>query len=347
MHRRTVLVSVFGGVLAAALLLTLVVPFSVSLCANGASIWLLKKYSMPGSFAIPSAVCPVWLRQVQMSVWPSDPPWQYSFVNYVQGQLDHVESGLSGSTKKMSDERKVMLLDTLLAFTPVAWRGDPAGADLVVSFARSHGQASIRGYLALANFYIGLVRAGDPRWLGKAHEALQLAARASIPGSAVVWPRAEAWFRLGDLALQEKNDSLAVDCFQAAIRDDPRDESWGYAWMSAMQLVDIYSRQENWAEARAVLAYAETLPDRYHRYSHTRLRLAQLEVKLGERGQAIAILEGAIARDPSFALTRLYLANLYVVANRPQDAVQQYRQVLQLDPNQTEARQALLTLEGK
>jgi Tfp pilus assembly protein PilF len=114
-----------------------------------------------------------------------------------------------------------------------------------------------------------------------------------------------------------------------------------------MQLVDIYARQQEWTLAREMLTYAETLPERYHRYSHTRLRLAKLETEQSDPEQAITILEKAIARDSAFIPTRLYLASLYLSANQFQKAKAQYLSVLELKPNQSEALEALMELENQ
>jgi tetratricopeptide (TPR) repeat protein len=114
--------------------------------------------------------------------------------------------------------------------------------------------------------------------------------------------------------------------------------------MSAARAVELLARDRRWDEARALLDYAATLPDLYHRRSYTALRRAELEAALGDDALAMSLLERATDRDPDLAATHAMLAALYRKHGRTGDAVARYRRVLALDPRHPEAVKALSEL---
>ena len=114
-----------------------------------------------------------------------------------------------------------------------------------------------------------------------------------------------------------------------------------------MKTVELYVQSEEWQKARQLLLYAAALPDRYHRYSYSHLRLAQLEAQLGRREEAIALLEEAVDKDANFVTTKVYLGSLYRSAGQTEKAIRQYREALKLDPDNEEAKSYLTNLESK
>jgi tetratricopeptide (TPR) repeat protein len=312
------------------------------MCASWSAVRLIQAYYEPITVAVVEPLA----CQSLTNLSGVSAPWQIGLIEYIYGSLSQAQQDLDSVLSEQSDAARMRLLDQLLTFAPVAWSSHPARSDWAVAFAQRYLHASPVGYLRLAQFYLAQANAGDTFSASKSLDVFRLAGETSAHGYLPMISRAQAWFFVGEF-LKTTDTRQALTAYLAAIAMDPRDESGGYAWMSSMNSVELYVKQQNWAAAREMLAYAATLPDLYHRYSYTRLRLAQLEFELGELHQAINILEQAIVSEPDFVLTRLNLAELYTTAGRLQDAIAQYIVVLQLDSQHAQARQALSALEGK
>ena len=326
------------------LIATNMIPSTKKVCANFLSIEIHKFYvESDANTPLPydPSICRHLLKGQGEPIL-----WQVGFAEYLNGNLKRAEEDLSSALASQNDVEQMLLLDKILTLAPLLWHDDAVAANFAVSFARQHDHTSPIGYLRLANFYITQRRSGVQISQEAIRPILQLAGETNVAGHIPLVKRAEAWFYLGEL-WKTSDQQKALIAYQNAIATDPKDMSWGYAWMSAMQIVEIHISQQAWADAQSMLTYAESLPNLYQRYSKTRLRLAQLESDLGRPNQAIAILEETIARDPAFVPTRLHLAGLYVAVDRAHDGITQYREVLKLDPNQIEAQEALATLEGK
>jgi len=74
---------------------------------------------------------------------------------------------------------------------------------------------------------------------------------------------------------------------------------------------------------------------------------AMLLAKQNQLEPALAALDQAEKRDPSFAMTHVYRGNVYRLQNRPSEAQAEYQRALALDPTNTAAVQALAALRGR
>jgi tetratricopeptide (TPR) repeat protein len=272
--------------------------------------------------------------------------WPQGVAAYVRGDLTDAEPLLTAALMTMSADERTLRLDQALSYAPLIWHDHPESVDFMVEYARQHGHTSPIGYMRLALFYL---HPGDLTTAKavqeRLHTTLTLAAGTTLTGYQPRANRTAAHYYLGEY-YRVRDARLAVQAYQAAVDEDPKDTTQSFAWMSAMKVVEYSIQSQDWQRAYAMLGYAEALPDRYHRYSYTRLRRAQIDAERGEDVRAIAVLEETILRDPQFVATRLYLATLYTTAGRLQQAAEQYQAVLRIEPDNQEAQRALTELRS-
>jgi hypothetical protein len=125
--------------------------------------------------------------------------------------------------------------------------------------------ASPGAYVRLGLAWLERGRAGDASGFGFAERAFRRAV--DVPGPHVVGriARAQAWFWIGELA-KGRDWPAAVRAFRHALHEDPRDQSGGYAWMSAMALADGFRQRGEWDQALHTARVAQHLPDLYGRH---------------------------------------------------------------------------------
>lgn len=172
-------------------------------------------------------------------------------------------------------------------------------AFVAVDICQAFRHDSAIGYLRLADDFVHYGSACDPHH-DRALALYRNAGQATQKGHAQTVSRAKAWFSAGQL-LSATDPARASRAYAAAMAADPRDESGGYAWMSAVALAGL-ARQEGFLpEARRALDAAAEMPDLYHRFSESMRMLAELDALSGDRLAARRRLQNALNRDPGYA----------------------------------------------
>jgi tetratricopeptide (TPR) repeat protein len=75
--------------------------------------------------------------------------------------------------------------------------------------------------------------------------------------------------------------------------------------------------------------------------------LAIIEAQQGMMNESLADLDRAEKQDPTYVLIYLYRGNVYQAAGRTADAMGQFRRVLELDPGNATAKNAMEVLSGR
>jgi Tfp pilus assembly protein PilF len=141
----------------------------------------------------------------------------------------------------------------------------------------------------------------------------------------------DAWIAHNNLAAEligRDADKQAVEHVLATLRLKP-DHSNAH-----VQLGVVLSRQGRGAEAEQAFREALRLdPRNLAAYQN----LATLALERGDAGAAIELLRRAIEADRTATVPRLALARIFEQLKRPAEAEQQYRAVLQADPDHLDA----------
>jgi tetratricopeptide (TPR) repeat protein len=150
-------------------------------------------------------------------------------------------------------------------------------------------------------------------------------ARQSDPGLHIAGRLARLYDRLG-------NESRALAEYQRALKENPRDAdvlaSLGY----------FYYARGQWPEAEENLRHALSVNPRHQR------AWVNLGLTLGEQGQYAESLD-AFRRAVSEAEAHSNLAFVLTTQGKREEAKQEYRRALELEPNLVIARRALDKLE--
>jgi putative inorganic carbon (HCO3(-)) transporter len=331
-----------GGLVSIVLILAIagVVVSAREACGNALALDHLRGFFRPGAAAVPGGVrC-----ADREAVRAGRGAWHAGVDLVLRRELRAAERPLAAGLAGMSAADRRRHIDQLLVLSASDRPApDRALVAFALAFARAQRHDTAMGYLAVGKVCRAHQERGIDACGSATEDALALAGGAGGGAFRDVVARAEASFMLGRL-YEGAEDPRALDAFRAAMATDPGDVSGGYAWMSAARAVELLARDRRWDEARALLDYAATLPDLYHRRSYTALRRAELEAALGDDALAMSLLERATDRDPDLAATHAMLAALYRKHGRTGDAVARYRRVLALDPRHPEAVKALSEL---
>jgi tetratricopeptide (TPR) repeat protein len=196
---------------------------------------------------------------------------------------------LQAALLQFSAQERRIRGDQLLV-TAAALRSPQRAATALQVTHDAHLDSAV-GYVALATALQGDAPSRQLR-----HEALERAAAADAEGNVQVMRRAQAWYQLGHDA---GSRTEALRDYAGALAADPKDTSWGYAWMSAVEIARLHAQVGEWQEASSALKTAAALPDRYGRRAAALLDLAVAECRRGsEPDAAEAIDAGGAALSP-------------------------------------------------
>lgn len=135
--------------------------------------------------------------------------------------------------------------------------------------------------------------------------------------------RAENEFRRGLAALEQRRDGEAVSTFNAVLKLNPHHEA------ARQTLVATLLQQGQLAEAERLLLEGLALNPRQVGFAAT---AARLQVERGDPAAALRTLEAAAPHAGSSAEFHAFFAALLQRVGRHRDAVEHYRQALQLAP---------------
>jgi tetratricopeptide (TPR) repeat protein len=141
-------------------------------------------------------------------------------------------------------------------------------------------------------------------------------------------------FQLAFAYFQAASCTNAVDEFQKAAALEPPKFDLLLDWALA------YDCAGNSPRAIATLQQAAGQHPNAHVYSQIGMEYG----KIGKYPEALDALSKAQQLDPSFAMTYYYLGNIHAIQGNQAQAVEDYRRVVTLDPNNSPAREALAHL---
>jgi tetratricopeptide (TPR) repeat protein len=154
---------------------------------------------------------------------------------------------------------------------------------------------------------------------------------------AVTTDNAMAWNSLGAFLLTQGEEQEAFRCFtKAATANWDNNEAW-------YNLGTYYARHGRHTEAWRCFTVSLRLRERPATSCHVGLALKALH-RPAEADQYFA---KALAMDPNYIPARLSLADDLADAGKKDEAAREYREVLRLAPNCTEARERLTALTGR
>jgi tetratricopeptide (TPR) repeat protein len=133
-----------------------------------------------------------------------------------------------------------------------------------------------------------------------------------------------SWNNLGLLATRTGDIATAVDCFQAALRDNP-----DYA-IALLNLGNAYRQQKRWDEARNALNHALSLnpADAEANYS-----LAMVFAQTDDATKAYEYLQRALKSRPAYPEALNNLGVLYLRTRRRDDAVRTFEECIRAAPD--------------
>jgi tetratricopeptide (TPR) repeat protein len=152
--------------------------------------------------------------------------------------------------------------------------------------------------------------------LGKSSDAVELyevVTTADIEGR----HRAEAWTALGQIALANSDDERAVECFESALQENPRQVQTHHL------LGTIYSRLGQEEKAQQHIKRSQDV-------------LAS--------NQRMSALADEITKEPQNLAPRMEMAKLLTESGDTQAAIRWLQTVIHIDPRHADARQALAKL---
>ncbi|MCA9121227.1 MAG: tetratricopeptide repeat protein [Planctomycetaceae bacterium] len=154
--------------------------------------------------------------------------------------------------------------------------------------------------------------------LGNGPEAAKLFQRVTTADVATVY-RAEAWAALGQMAMNDSQFERAVECFESALREDPRQVQTHHL------LGNTYARLGQQDKAKFHLEQSQSVLRQNQRMSELadeitkspqdvalRMEMAELVTESGDTDAAIRWLQTVIHIEPTHAAAREALANLFV-----------------------------------
>jgi hypothetical protein len=188
---------------------------------------------------------------------------------------------LQGALIQFGTQERRIRGDQLLVTAAVLRNPQRTATALQVTRDAHHGSAV--GYVSLATALQGNVRTRTAR-----HEALECAVATNADGNVQVMRRAQAWYWLGREA---GTRAEALRAYTGALSSDPRDTSWGYTWMAAVEIARLHVEAGEWQEASSALKIAAALPDRYGRRAAALLDLAFVECRRGSEAEAARAID--------------------------------------------------------
>jgi tetratricopeptide (TPR) repeat protein len=233
-----------------------------------------------------------------------------------------------------ADEAKKILLD-LDTPEPVSanvevWLGKVADALGETENAVRHfrnaiklDESDVRAYIALAQHY------ADTRRPDQAVAVLVEAQRN-------VEITAEVRRLLGWAQLQRGNLDAAIEQFEAAVAEEPRDSA------SVFGLAQAYRRKRMFDEAASALDKVEELDNKFPTLQLERGRLAEAK---GDTAAAIAGYQAALAETPDDIALKSRLGAALVLTGQLEEAEQLLREVLKAQPYSAESEHYLGRIE--
>lgn len=141
-----------------------------------------------------------------------------------------------------------------------------------------------------------------------------------------------AHYRLGEMLLREGNDHLAIQSLNTALSLNPNNAS------VLSKLGEAYESQGN--ISAAVSSYRKALLSNPG-YMPAYVGLANLFDRRGDGELAMAELKSAINTNPKYYPARNQLGRLALTVDKPDQALQYFRESLQQNPNDPEALQGM------
>lgn len=164
----------------------------------------------------------------------------------------------------------------------------------------------------------------DPRVVTRVEEA---------HARVVAEPRSgQAWAELGMIYAAERLKTLAVECFRAAGRLEPRQPKWPYR--EAVTLAQLGDA----AGARAAITRSLAIEDEY---APSHARLGNYLLDLGDLGAAEAAFREAVRLDSSYPGGRVGLARVALQQDRTDEALALLAKLAEEDPSDRTFRQLL------
>jgi tetratricopeptide (TPR) repeat protein len=152
---------------------------------------------------------------------------------------------------------------------------------------------------------------------------------------------AEAYYWRGSVQERMSNFDSALEDYRTAVEVDPN-HSW-----ARLKYAELYLDKSN---PEAAAPHLEMLHEQFPERADVAARLGQCRYLQGRLAEARSLLESAIQHLPKDPALLVYLAKLDLQERRPERAEKWLRQVLSLDPTDTEARYQLvksLGLQGR
>lgn len=146
----------------------------------------------------------------------------------------------------------------------------------------------------------------------------------------------ESWMahnNLGKLLLDQGKIDEAQPHFEEAHRLNPQ-----FA-LALSNLATVEMQHRNFQRALELCEQAVRTTD--PNVAEAYVNLGQASVRFGDFTKAFASYRSAIERAPDYVLARMSLADLLLEFNKPDEAVQQLREVIRIDPDDAEPRAML------
>jgi tetratricopeptide (TPR) repeat protein len=138
-------------------------------------------------------------------------------------------------------------------------------------------------------------------------------------------------FQLAQAYFQAADCAHSVDEYGKAAAIEPP------TWELLLDWGLSYDCAGNTQQALAKFQQAAVLYPGGHTYSHVGMEYA----KMGKYPEALDALAEAQRWEPNFAMTYYYLGNIHAIQGNTAQAIEDYRHVLRLDPNNAPATEAL------
>jgi tetratricopeptide (TPR) repeat protein len=135
-------------------------------------------------------------------------------------------------------------------------------------------------------------------------------------------PRAVRAFRAGNRLMSRggnRSDQRALERFREAVQIDP------YLWEAYYNMGVLHRRRGEMREAIEALGHARRIQPGAR---EPLLALAEVRYAMGERGEAIALLDAFVGVDPDAVAIRVAYATMLREAERYDDALEQAREAL-------------------
>ena len=190
---------------------------------------------------------------------------------------------------------------------------------------RSAIEADPEAVAAYRNLAIVLRRQGD------AEGAIEVLRTAMAIAPRDVWVHVD----LGNACLSKGLATAAVEAFEKAVEIDPE------LTQARFNLANALIPLERWADAKPHLEATLRLEPEH---SRARYQLALAKHRTGDSPTAVAELRALLAEEPELTAARMGLASILVDTRRGREAIELYRQGLQLDLPKSEQIELLNAL---